>query len=72
MTKNRTDSNIIQAEFKGGNLDGKTLWVDKADELIGQCSLTTPVNEECPYYAVEEIYKLESKGTPLKYILKII
>ncbi len=68
MTKIKTDSCNIQAEFEGGKLDGKTRWIDKADELLALCPLTTPVNDEC-LYAAKEIYKLESKGTPLKYKL---
>jgi hypothetical protein len=68
MTKNKTASSNIQAEFEGGSLDGMTRWVGEAYEKFAQCPLTTPVNDEC-FYGAKEIYKLESKGTPLKYKL---
>jgi hypothetical protein len=70
MTKNKTDLNKIEAKFEGGDSDGKTFWLSKAEaaEVIAKCPLTMPVNDEC-LYGAKEIYKLESKGTPLKYKL---
>ena len=63
-----SQSNKLEAVFKGGDYDGKTTWLDNAYHTLIHLSEWKTQSGEV-LQAKKAKYKLVSKGPPLRYEL---